>query len=85
MNEQLLKFLRDLNCSVINPVQKSLTDKTVVGWYCKSTSALKVGKHCEQIEQFINKNNIEYYLSGPSGSTANFFIYINKKESNESN
>lgn len=69
MNEKLLKFLHSLSCSVINPVQKSLTDNTVVGWYCKSTSVMKVGIHCEKIENFITENGIDYYLSGPSGSS----------------
>lgn len=78
MNEQLKKFMISLNCTIINPVKKSLTNNTVVGWHCKSTSVLRKDEHLEKIEAFISENEIGYYISGSSENTATFFIYINK-------
>lgn len=76
MNEHLKKFLISLNCKIINPVKKSLTNSTVVGWHCKSTTIFRKDEHIQKIESFISENKIEYYISGTSENTAEFFIYI---------
>lgn len=80
MNEKLLQYLHDLGCSVINPIQKSLTDKTVVGWYCRSTSIMRVKQHYDKVEKFIKENNIDYFMSDANEATTNFSIYINKAD-----
>ena len=77
MNESLKSYLFSLGCIIINPVKKSLTDITVIGWYCKSTSVLKKDQHIEKIQTFITENEIEYFISEGDDTTATFFIYIN--------
>ena len=80
MNEALKKFLLSLNCTVINPVKKSLTDKTVIGWHCKSTSRLRKQQHLLSIKGFLETEpDMEaYYLEEGNQYTAEFFIYIHQ-------
>lgn len=78
MNETLKKYLSSLNCTVINPIKKSLGDETIVGWFCKSPNILRKNKHMELIENFIQTNQINYTLTEYNDSKAEFFIYINR-------
>jgi hypothetical protein len=74
MNELLKQLLLSMNCTIINPMAASITNKTTVGWYCKSTSLLRKSTHLEIIQQHITENK----LPSDSEQTINFFIYITK-------
>ena len=78
MNEQLRKYLLSLNCTIINPIRKSLTDSTTVGWYCKSSSVLRKDEHLGLIKKFIKENEIDCYISDSAENRSEFIIFINK-------
>ena len=75
MNEGLHDLIVSMNCTIINPVQKSLTDKTTCGWHLKSTSNLRKDYHLKEIEKHILENKLNYTLVD-SGNNE-FFIYLN--------
>jgi len=79
MEQSLRKYLLSLNCEIINPIKKSLTNNEVVGWYCKSSSRLRKEHHLREIKKFIKENNIDYYVTDGADNLAEFFIYINQK------
>lgn len=76
MNESLKKYLLSLNCHIINPIKASLTDDTIVGFYCDSTSILRKPEHLKLIERFIEKNKLDYYISDSADNRTEFSIYI---------
>lgn len=77
MDEALRKYIVSLNCTIINPIKASLTDSTVVGWHCKSTSTLRKPIHLKEIGKFIEKNKLNYNISDGAYNREEFSIYIN--------
>ncbi len=77
MNEDLKNLLYSLNCSIVNPVRKSLYDKEVVAWYIKSANILRKEKNLKEINKFIEDNSLEYYTVDTNETTPEFLIHIN--------
>ena len=61
-------YISDLNCTVINPIKASLTDDTVVGFYCKSTSILRKDEHLLLIENLKIRRSENGYVQGSGGN-----------------
>lgn len=77
MNEKLREYLRSINVGVLNPIQKSITDKTEVGWHCVSGADIRMNSEIMNVKAFISDNKIPYTVVDTEDYTKSFFIYKN--------
>lgn len=75
MNEKLREYLRSINVGVLNPIQKSITDKTEVGWHCVSGADIRMNSEIINIRAFIFDNDLPYTVVDSEEYTKSFFIY----------
>ena len=76
VTSSIKRLLTEANFTIHNDIVKSLTDRTVVGFYCLAPSLLRKPTTVKNIQQFIIDNNLPLIVEEGSDRNNGFRVMI---------